>query len=136
MGGKEGNRSVGTIVILPDHGYYSLIAAVAEAGYRVIEAYDSGHILKLAVQGSLDLVIIPDDASPVDGEDLLPSIHRLTSAAIVVVGAGHEVKMINALVQGADAYLRYPDEARRLPSVIRALLRRTGVRDKPDWRDR
>ena len=81
-------------------------------------------------------MIIPDDAPPVDGQELLPAIRRLTLAAIVAVGAGNEIKMANALLQGADAYLRYPDEARKVPSLIWALLRRTGVRDQLDRTDR
>ena len=119
------------VVILPYQEHRSLIAAVGEGGYRVIEARDSSDLLQLAGRRSTDLVIIPDDAAPVDGEELLPAVRRATLAAILAVGAGDEVKMANALLQGADAYLRYPDEARKIPSLIWALLRRSGVRDRP-----
>ena len=102
----------------------------------MIEAYDSGHVLQLVMRRRYDVVILPEDARPVDGEELLPMVHRLTRAAIVVVGRGDETKMANALFQGADAYLRYPEEAGALRSRLRALLRRqvTDPTDDYDWR--
>ena len=84
-----------TVLILPYRPYYSLMAAVGESGYRVVEAHDSGDMLRLASRRSTDLAIIPDDATPVEGEELLPAIRRLTPAAIIVVGTGGEVKMAN-----------------------------------------
>lgn len=124
-----------TIVILPYRNYYSLMLTVGLPGIRVIEAYDTSDILRLTVRWSPELVIIPDDAEPVDGEELLTAIRGLTRAAIIVVGAGGETEMANALLQGADSYLQHPDEARKLRSVIPALLRRTAVGDQPGRTD-
>ena len=113
-----------TVVILPDEEDIGpLIAALAEGGHRVIEAFNSGHVLQLAMRRELDVVILPDGAEPVDGEELLPVIRRLTEAVIVIVGDGDETRTTNALFQGADAYLRSPVDAGQLRSRLRALLR-------------
>ena len=113
-----------TVIILPQEESFSLVAAAAEAGHHVIEAYDSGHLLQLVMRRRPDVLIMPDNVRPVNGEELLPVIRRLTTAVIVVVGIGDETKMANALFQGADAYLRYPEEAGKLRSLLTALLRR------------
>ena len=105
------------------------MAEVAEADHNVIEAYDSGHLLQLVIRQRPDVVIMPDKVKPVNGEEMLPVIRRLTTAAILVVGAEDETRMANALFQGADAYLRYPDEAGKVRSLLKALLRRRRVRE-------
>ena len=104
------------------------MAILAEEGHRIVEAYDSGHVLQLIMRPGIDVVILPDDMEPMDGEELLPVIRRLTLATIVVVGEGEETTMASALFRGADAYLHYPDEPGRLRSRIRALLRPRRVR--------
>ncbi len=87
-----------------------LMALLAEEGHSIVEAYDSGHVMPLVMRPGIDVVILPDDIEPADGEELLPVIRRLTLATIVVVGEGEEMTMANALFRGADAYLHYPDE--------------------------
>lgn len=112
-----------TVLIVTREEMSSLIPIVAEAGHRVIEAFDSGHVLQLVMRQEPDVVIIPDDAEPIDGEELLPVVRRLTTGPIIVVGEGQETRMANALFQGADAYLRYPINAGMLRSRLSSLLR-------------
>ena len=116
-------------MILSVGGLDPLIAAVAEDGHRVIEAYDVGHLLQLVMRGTPDVVVMPEDAQPANGEEILPLVRRLTTAAILLVGAGDEIKMANALFHGADYYVRYPEDAGKVRSRIRVLLRR---RVRPD----
>ena len=106
-----------TIVVLAVGGLEPLIAAVAEEGHRVVEAYDSGHLLQLVMRGSPDVVVMPEIVDPVGGEETLPLIRRLTTAAILVVGPGNEVKMANALFYGADAYVRISRRCRQGPQT-------------------
>lgn len=113
-----------TVLILSLEEMAPLVGIVAESGHRVIEAYDSGQVLQQVMRRRPDVVMVPDDAEPVDGEELLPVVRRLTASAIVAVGPGQETRMANALFQGADAYLRFPVEADNVRSRLRALLRR------------
>jgi DNA-binding response OmpR family regulator len=115
-------------LILAREELSGLVATVAGAGHRVIEAFDAGHVLQQVMRHRLEAVILPDEVEPVDGEELLPIVRRLTTAAIAVAGRGGETEMAQALFRGADAYLRYPDEESRVRSRIRALLRRPRVR--------
>jgi DNA-binding response OmpR family regulator len=117
-----------TVLIVLRKEYSLLTNILVEEGHRVIEAFDSGHVLQHVMRQSVDAIILPEDAEPVDGEELLPVIRRLTAASIVVVGEGGEPKMAEALFRGADAFLRYPDEPARLRSRLRAILRRRARR--------
>ena len=112
-----------------------LIPLLAEAGHRVIEAYDSGHVLQVVMRQHPDALILPDDAEPIDGEELLPVMRKLTTAPIIVVGEGQETRMTNALLQGADAYLRLPIDGGRLRSRLIALLRTPQARGAEDGRN-
>jgi DNA-binding response OmpR family regulator len=126
------------IVLRKEHSLLTNI--LVKEGYRIIEAFDTGHVLQLVMRQGVDAIILPEDAEPIDGEELLPVIRRLTVAPIVVVGEGGQLKMAEALFRGADAYLNYPDEPARLRSRLRAILRRRLRRhvekdDAPNTRD-
>ena len=110
------------ILILSRESFAPLVAILAEGGHQVLEAVDSGHILQMVMRRNPDAIILPED-----GKELLPLIRRLTRAAIVVAGEGlDESRRAAALMQGADAFLLYPDDPARLRSRIRATLRRAG----------
>ena len=101
----------------------ALVPIVAEAEHSVAEAYDSGEVLQLVIRSQFDIVMIPDGAEPIDGQEVLPLIRRLTLGAIIVVGDGDETAIANALLQGADQYLRFPVDSAILRSRLRSLLR-------------
>ena len=113
----------------------SFIQVVAEMGHRVLEAHDSGHVLQLVMRRRLDVVVLPEDAEPVNGEGLLTLVRRLSAAAIIVVGEGTEMKMTRALFRGADAYLPYPLDHAQLRGRLRAFLRPRRVRDTVESED-
>ena len=115
--------AMATVMIMSREEMSGLIPIVAEEGHRVIEAIDSGHVLQVVMRQQPDVIVMPDDAEPIDGEELLPIVRRLTTAAIIVVGEGQETAMASALFQGADAYLRYPIHGGMVRSRLRALLR-------------
>ena len=112
--------------------YWRVVPLLAQAGYGVIEASTSGEALQWVVRRSPDAVILPDNAEPVEGVELLPVLRQMTSAIIVVVGEGGENRMAQALFQGADAYWKYPVDAGKLPSRLRSLLRRRRERRRTD----
>ena len=101
-----------------------LIPIVAEAGHRVVEAYDSDEVVHLVLRGQFDIVMLPNEASPIDGLELLPLVRRLVLGAIVVVGHGDDAAIANSLLEGADAYLRHPVHPATLRIRLHTLLRR------------
>jgi DNA-binding response OmpR family regulator len=112
-----------TILIVHSKKYSLLTNLLVEEGHRLVEAIDSGHVLQFVMRQSVDAIVLPEDVAPVDGEELLPVIRQLTTAPIIVVGEGQELKMAEAIFSGADAFLSYPDEPTRLRSRLRAILR-------------
>ena len=78
------------ILILVREDFVPLVALLAEAGHEIVQAHDSGHVVQIVMRQQLDAVIIPEDAGATDGEELLPLVRRLTSAALVVAGEGEE----------------------------------------------
>ena len=98
----------------------------------MVEAYDSGHVLQLVMRREFDALVLPERAEPIDGEDLLPVIRRITSAVIIVAGPGEQTAMARALLSGADAYLQYPDEIENVRSRLRAALRPRRIRRPAD----
>lgn len=112
------------VLVLVAEKTSSLIVAIAQAGYQVMEVGSSGEALQETLRRALDVMIVPDDADPVDGADLLPLLRQITSATIVVVGEGGENRMARALFQGADAYWTHPVDTGEVSSRLRALLRR------------
>lgn len=96
---------------------------LAEAGHRVIEADDSSHVLQMVMRRRIDVLMLPADAEPINGEDLLPLVRRLTPGIIIVAGEADEMKMAAALFHGADAYLEFPINADTLLVRLRTLLR-------------
>ena len=108
-----------------------LRAWIASEGHDVVED-DSGELMQQVVRSSPDLIVVPDDSESTGAADLLPAVRRASNAAIVVVGSGDAVKMANALIQGADAYLQHPVSRYQLRSRISSLLRRRAVVQRPE----
>ncbi len=125
-----------TVLIVASEETFPLVALVAQVGYGVIEASDSGEALQQVLRRSPDAVILRDDAEPVEGVELLPVLRQMTSAVIIVVGEGGENRMAQALFQGADAYWKLPVDAGKLSSRLRSLLRRLRERRRTDGHGR
>ena len=115
------------LVIDVDESHQSVVLALQDAGFRVIEALQSGEGVKCTLDDSPRLVIVGEEMPPIDGVDLLPVLRRLTESPIITLGAGGEMAIVQALLAGADVYLTRPVNIRELMARIRALLRRYGV---------
>ena len=112
-----------TVLILSRAETSAIVPIVVEAGHRVIEADSSSHALGIAMRSQLDVVILPVDTEPINGEGLLHLIRRLTPAVIIVVGEASETEMANAIFHGADAYFPFPVNANMLRIRLLTLLR-------------
>ncbi|MFQ6026554.1 MAG: response regulator transcription factor [Dehalococcoidia bacterium] len=97
------------------------------AGYDVVETGGTGKGwpgLYYLRDESFHLVIINESISTTDGVELLPSLRHLTNAPIIITGSGAEDSIVQALIQGADAYLPQSVEGETVVAYIQALLRR------------
>ena len=79
-----------------------------DTNYVVVKAQSSDECLKLILESSFDLIVLDEEAAPLDGEELLTILRRLSDASILVIGSGDESRHINTLNQGADLYLKRP----------------------------
>jgi DNA-binding response OmpR family regulator len=111
------------VLVYSDPDMANLVPIVADAGHRVVEAYSSEEVVQLVVRDQFDILIIPDEATPINDIDLLPFVRKLVLGAIVVLGRGDELAMTTALLEGADAYLPYPVDPVTLRIRLQSLLR-------------
>jgi DNA-binding response OmpR family regulator len=105
-------------MVLEDEGFEVSEAASAEAA---LETFDPRVI---------DLVLVDIMLPGMSGFDLCRSLRRSSDVPIVMVTArvdSHDV--VAGLEAGADDYVRKPFAPKELAARIRALLRRTHVRD-------
>ncbi len=122
LGGPGGINMV-TVLILSQPEMSSLVSAVAEAGHQVIEADDGGDLLQLVAHRPVGVVMLPFDADPIDGEDLLHVVRKRSPASIIVVGPESETESVSSLLNGADAYLPFMVSANIVRVRIGSLLR-------------
>ncbi len=115
------------LVIDADDSRQSLVFALQDAGFQVIEALESGEGIRYILDNSPRIVIVGEEMPPLDGVDLLPVLRRVTESPIITLGDGGETSMVQALLQGADVYLTRPVNVREFMARIRALLRRYGA---------
>lgn len=122
-----------SVLILADESERWLLAAVVEReDLVVLETDDPGDALQLLIDKNPQLVILAEEAPPVEGVEFLPLVRRLTSSPIIVTGWGGEVRLTQALLQGADAYIARPIDTQELHARIRALLRWSTYPEPPD----
>jgi len=112
------------LIIGTDQNRQSVVLALQDAGFRVIEAGESGEGVRHTLDDSPRIIIVSEKMPPINGVDLVPLLRRLTESPIIVLGSGGEMAMVRALFQGADFYLTRPVNARELIARVRALLRR------------
>jgi DNA-binding response OmpR family regulator len=112
------------LVIDADEGRQSVVPALQDAGFRVVEALESGEGVRYILDDSPHIIILGEEMPPIDGVELLPLLRRLTGSPIILLGPGGETALVRALLHGADSYLSRPVNVRELIARIRALLRR------------
>ena len=115
------------LIIDTDESRQELLVALKKAGFRVLEATNSGDGAKCALDNSPRIVIVAEEMTPLEGVDLLPVIRRLTDLPIIAIGSGGEMAMVQALLQGADVYLTRPVNVQEFMARIQALLRRYAI---------
>ena len=114
------------LIIETDASFRTVLTEVFRGeGIEVVAEADSGGGVARIMQRSPEVVLMADEMPSLDGVELLPLARRLTSSPIIVVGDGGDTAVVEALLQGADMYLRKPVNYLELRSRIRALTRRS-----------
>jgi len=102
----------------------SLAVALENAGFQVIRAWDTEQGVRRALGESPSIVVVSEDMPSLAGVEMLPLLRRLTDSPIVTLGVGGKMRVIHALLNGADVYLALPVNPTEFMARIRALLRR------------
>ena len=104
-----------------------LVDALQYAGYTVLEAAEGRAGARLAVEGTIDLVLLDVMLPGRDGFSILEELRsaRPTLPVIMVTARGSEEDRVRGLVNGADDYVIKPFSARELLARVEAVLRRS-----------
>ncbi|MCH7625716.1 MAG: response regulator transcription factor [Chloroflexi bacterium] len=105
----------------------SIVNGLACENFDVIYEANGGQGVARILDMNPEVIVLSEDTPVVGGVEYLPLIRRVTSAPIVIVGDGDEMRVVSALVNGADMYVRKPVNSQELVSRVRALCRRIGT---------
>ena len=98
-------------------------------GYQVEGAYDGAAAVELARDGRFDLIILDVMMPEVDGLEACMRIREFSNVPIIMLTAKSEdADKLMGFESGADDYLTKPFNILELKARVRALLRRSGLR--------
>jgi len=102
-----------------------------KAHYEVMVANDGLEALRLAHEGSPDLILLDLMIPKVDGLDVCRELRKTSGVSIIMITArGEEIDRVVGLELGADDYVTKPFSVRELMARIKAVLRRAQSDDK------
>lgn len=124
------NRS--TVLVVEDDTAIrrGLVDALTYAGYGVLDCDDGRTALAVALESSIDLVLLDVMLPRLDGFGVLRELRRTrpTLPIIMVTARGAEEDRVRGLADGADDYVIKPFSARELLARVEAVLRRSPQR--------
>ena len=124
------NRS--TVLVVEDDTAIrrGLVDALTYAGYGVLDCDDGRTALEVALESSIDLVLLDVMLPRLDGFGVLRELRRTqpTLPIIMVTARGAEEDRVRGLADGADDYVIKPFSARELLARVEAVLRRSPQR--------
>ncbi|MGD9496771.1 MAG: response regulator transcription factor [Armatimonadota bacterium] len=104
----------------------AIVAALEEAGYRVITAADGEEGLQRLRAECPDLVVLDLMLPKIHGMDVCTLIRQNSEVPIVMLtGLAAEDDRVEGLTRGADDYITKPFRARELAARVRAVFRRS-----------
>jgi DNA-binding response OmpR family regulator len=102
----------------------SIVTALQDAGFGVVEATESIGALKHLLDETPQVVIISEKKSLVDEIRLMRSLRCFTTVPIILVGSGGFRSADESLLCRADAYLPKSFDVETLLAFLHALLTR------------
>jgi two-component system, OmpR family, response regulator RegX3 len=104
----------------------ALALNLRDEGYRVDLALDGEEGMRLATEGSYDVILLDLMLPGIDGRDICAAVRRRSQVPILMLTArGREADKVLGLDAGADDYLTKPFGMRELIARVRALIRRS-----------
>lgn len=103
---------------------YFIAAALAADGLSVVQSARAVEGITRVMDWEPSLVVIAEDQEPVDLEETLSLLRRVTRSPVIVIGSGDEPDEIRLLSKGGDFYIQRPVSASGLLLRVRALSRR------------
>jgi two-component system, OmpR family, response regulator VicR len=109
----------------------ALSFSLEKEGFRVEQAYDGEEALKKVFEIKPDIVVLDLMLPEVDGFEVCRSIRKKLDVPIIMLTARSEdIDKVLGLELGADDYLTKPFNSRELVARIKAILRRSTVREE------
>lgn len=107
-----------------------IVDTLAARGFETLEADEARMGLKLAVESTIDLVLLDVMLPHGDGFDILQAIRKARPSLpiIMVTARGAESDRVRGLEGGADDYIIKPFGVRELMARVDAVLRRSAER--------
>ena len=100
-------------------------------GYQVEVGYDGEQAVKMAREGGFDLIILDLMMPKIDGLQACMRIREFSNVPIIMLTARSEdTDKIIGFEYGADDYITKPFNILELKARVRALLRRSGMREQ------
>ncbi len=119
-----------TILVVEDEQSISkaIVANLEFEGYRALSAFDGVRGLEMAMDPSVDLILLDIMLPGMDGFDLCRKLRESgrRTPVIMLTAKGEEVDKVLGLELGADDYITKPVGVRELLARVKAVLRRTG----------
>ena len=130
VAGKSMNRS--TVLVVEDDTAIrrGLVDALTYAGYGVLDCDNGREAIEVALESTIDLVLLDVMLPHVDGFGVLQALRKAmpTLPVIMVTARGAEEDRLRGLGDGADDYVVKPFSAKELLARVEAVLRRSPQR--------
>ena len=108
-----------------------IIKSYLEEDYKIIEARDGKEALKLFGENNFDLIILDLMLPKINGEEVCQKIRQISEIPIIMLTAkSSEENKVEGFNYGADDYLTKPFSPRELLMRTKAILRRSGNKEK------
>lgn len=99
---------------------------LSKEGYDAVVCNDGESALKMALEGSPDLILLDIMLPKLDGWQVCRAVRKESSVPIIMITAkGETFDRILGLELGADDYITKPFDAKEVVARVKAVLRRT-----------